>query len=157
MRVVDRPIRATALPIGDTLTASVARYVATGHLRQAAHAVANAGARLDDPVGAALGAYALLRLGRVDEIGDWVEELTSALPDGAVIAAERAARAGESPDRWLEEAVHRGVPMFSDGLSLLATRLRPRFEPGDARVERILDLATRADCSQVVVAYPGGT
>jgi hypothetical protein len=43
--------------------------------------------------------------------------------------------------------------MFADGLSLLATRVRPLW-PEDARVARILDLATRADFAQVVVAYP---
>jgi hypothetical protein len=144
-------VRATALPTGATVTASIARYVAMGHLRQAAHAVANARDALTDPVGAALGAYALLRLGRLEEIED-----VPALPDGAVIAAELAARAGRTGDaeRWLREAVRRGTPMFADGLSLLATRLRPLW-PDDERVARILDLATRADFAQVVVAYPG--
>ncbi len=144
-------VRATALPSGDTVTASIARYVALGHLRLAAHAVANARDALTDPVGSALGAYALLRLGRLEEIED-----VPALPDGAVIAAELAARAGRTgeAERWLREALERGTPMFADGLSLLATRVRPLW-PGDARVARILDLATRADFAQVVVAYPG--
>jgi hypothetical protein len=144
-------VRATALPSGATVTASIARYVAMGHLRQAAHAVANARDALTDPVGSALGAYALLRLGRLEEIED-----VPALPDGAVIAAELAARAGRPDDakRWLHEALERGTPMFADGLSLLATRVRPLW-PDDDRVTRILDLATRADFAQVVVAYPG--
>jgi hypothetical protein len=144
-------VRATALPSGATVTASIARYVAMGHLRLAAHAVDNARGSLTDPVGAALGAYALLRLGRLQEIDD-----VPALPDGAVIAAELAARAGRTgeAERWLGEALERGTPMFADGLSLLATRLRPLW-PDDQRVARILDLATRADFAQVVVAYPG--
>jgi hypothetical protein len=144
-------VRATALPSGVTVTASIARYVAMGHLRLAAHAVANARGALTDPVGSALGAYALLRLGRLEEIED-----VPALPDGAVIAAELAARTGRPGDaeRWLREALERGTPMFADGLSLLATRVRPLW-PEDARVARILDLATRADFAQVVVAYPG--
>jgi hypothetical protein len=144
-------VRATALPSGATVTASIARYVAMGHLRQAAHAVANARDALTDPVGTALGAYALLRLGRLEEIDD-----VPALPDGAVIAAELAARGGrtDEAEHWLREALERGTPMFADGLSLLATRLRPLW-PGDERVARILDLATRADFAQVVVAYPG--
>jgi hypothetical protein len=144
-------VRATALPSGDTVTASIGRYVAMGHLRQAAHAVANARDALTDPVGAALGAYALLRLGRLEQVED-----LPALPDGAVICAELAAREGRTEDaeRWLREAVERGTPMFADGLSLLATRLRP-LRRDDERVARILDLATRADFAQVVVAYPG--
>lgn len=144
-------VRATALPSGATVTASIARYVAMGHLRQAAHAVANARDSLTDPVGAALGAYALLRLGRLEEI-----DAIASLPDGAVIAAELAARAGrtDEAEHWLREALERGTPMFADGLSLLATRLRPLWA-GDERVARILDLATRADFAQVVVAYPG--
>jgi hypothetical protein len=143
-------VRATALPSGAGVTASIARYVAMGHLRQAAHAVANARSALTDPVGSALAAYALLRLGRLEEIED-----VPALPDGAVIAAELAARAGRAgeAERWLREALERGTPMFADGLSLLATRVRPLW-PDDDRVARILDLATRADFAQVVVAYP---
>ncbi len=150
-------VRATALPTGEGVTPSIARYVATGHLRQAAHAVENARDALTDPVGAALGAYALLRLGRLDEIHAFAAQ-TPALPDGAVIAAELAARAGraEEAERWLREALERGTPMFADGLSLLATRLRPLW-PDDERVARVLDLATRADFAQVVVAYPGTT
>ena len=73
-----------------------------------------------------------------------------------MIAAELAARAGrtDEAERWLREALERGTPMFADGLSLLATRVRPLW-PDDDRVARILDLATRADFAQVVVAYPG--
>jgi hypothetical protein len=157
-------IRATALPLGNELTESIAAYLATGHLNQAAHAVANAKellfGKVSDPVGAALGGYALLRLGRLDEVEHWVENLANwiaVLPDGAVIAAEQAARNGRKheAERWLDEAVGRGTPMFADGLSLLVTRLRPRCskEPVDKDAVRILDIATRADFAQTVVAF----
>src|SRR5215208_2963013 len=157
-------IRATALPLGNELTESIAAYLATGHLRQAAHAVANAKGllfeKLSDPVGAALGAYALLRLGRLDEVDHWVDNLATwipQLPDGAVIAAEQAARAGrtEEAERWLAAAVQRGTPMFADGLSVLVSRLRPLCADvkADERAIRILDIATRADFAQVVVAF----
>jgi hypothetical protein len=158
-------IRATALPVNSALTDSVAAYLATGHLRQAADAVANARKllldKVSDPVGAALGGYALLRLGRLDKVEHWVQNLAEwfpALPDGAVIAAEQAARSGrtEQADDWLREAVRRGTPMFADGLSLLATRIRPKCTDAtdDEDVMRILEIATLADFAQVVVAFP---
>jgi hypothetical protein len=159
-------IRASALPSGHRLTDSVAAYLATGHLRAAAHVAVNARdllfGKVEDPVGAALGAYALLRLGRIDEVvEDWIRNLanwTPALPDGAVIAGEQAARNGDAAEakRWLNEAVKRGTPMFADGLSLLVARKRPTKPQRkvDARLKRLLAIAKLADFAQVVVAFP---
>jgi hypothetical protein len=160
-------IRVTALPSGHRLTDSVASYLATGHMRAAAHVAANARdllfEKIEDPVGAALGAYALLRLGRIDEVvEDWIRNLanwTPALPDGAVIAGEQAARNGDTKEarRWLDEAVNRGTPMFADGLSLLVARKRPTTpqKQVDERLQRLFAIAKLADFAQVVVAFPG--
>ena len=57
-------------------------------------------AKISDPIGAALGAYALLRLGRLDKLDeheDWVRNLADwfpALPDGAVSPPSGLARRG---------------------------------------------------------------
>ncbi len=151
-------IRVTALPTGSPLVEAVVAYLVTGNPSHAAEVASQAVSlmqgKLEDPVAAALGAYALLRIGRLDEVRDWVENLANwfpEMPDGAILAAELAARAGERDDAWLPEAVSRGVPMFADGLSLLATRLRAgeREDPS-----RLLEIATLADFAQLVVAYP---
>jgi hypothetical protein len=158
-------IRATALPAGNELTDSVTAYLATGHLRAAAHVAANARdllfEKVEDPIGAALGGYALLRLGRIDEVmEDWIANLanwTPALPDGAVIASEQAARKGDKKeaDRWAAEALKRGTPMFADGLSLLASRLRPtKPKRVTKRLQRLLAIAKLTDYAQIVVAFP---
>jgi hypothetical protein len=158
-------IRATALPVGNELTDSVAAYLATGHLRAAAHVAANACdllfGKVEDPVGAALGGYALLRLDRIDEVTeDWIANLvnwTRALPDGAVLASEQAARKGdnEGAEQWAAEALKRGTPMFADGLSLLAARLRPtKPKRVTKRLQRLLAIAKLTDFAQLVVAFP---
>jgi hypothetical protein len=151
-------IRVTALPTGSPMVEAVVAYLVTGNPGHAAEVASQAvelmQGKVDDPVAAALGAYALLRLGRLDEVRDWVANLADwfpDMPDGAILAAELAARAGDRDDLWLPEAVSRGVPMFADGLSLLATRLRAgeREDPS-----RLLEIATLADFAQLVVAYP---
>lgn len=157
-------IRATALPAGNELTNSVTAYLATGHLRAAAHVAANARdllfEKVEDPIGAALGGYALLRLGRIDEVvEEWIANLanwTPAFPDGAVIASEQAARKGDTDaaDRWAAEALKRGTPMFADGLSLLAARLRPtKPKRVTKRLQRLLAIAKLTDYAQIVVAF----
>jgi hypothetical protein len=158
-------IRATALPVGNELTDSVTAYVATGHVRAAAHVAANARdlffGKQQDPVGAALGGYALLRLGRIDEVPqDWIANLanwTPAMPDGAVIATAQAARQGDkkAADSWAAEALQRGTPMFADGLSLLAAHLRPtEAEPVTKPLQHLLAIAKLTDYAQLVVAFP---
>ena len=151
-------IRVTALPTGSPLVEAVVAYLVTGNPGHAAEVASQAielmQGKVGDPVAAVLGAYALLRLGRLDEIGEWVENLANwfpHLPDGAILASELAVRAGDRDDAWLPEAVSRGVPMFADGLSLLATRLRAgeRDDPNG-----LLEIATLADFAQLVVAYP---
>src|SRR5262249_10827871 len=54
--------------------------------------------KIADPIGAAIGGYALLRLNELERTHDWTENLSSWfdwLPDGAVIAGEKAARLGD--------------------------------------------------------------
>jgi len=86
-------------------------------------------AKMADPFGAALGGYALIRLGRLDMLHHWPRNLAdwfSWLPDGAIIAGEESALEGDHETAITQvcEAGRRGLPVFSAGLSLLASRLR---------------------------------
>jgi hypothetical protein len=84
--------------------------------------------KVSNPIGAALGGYALLRLNDLERLHDWPDNLAQWfdwLPDGAVIAAETAARRGDD-DRaqgLFSTALGRGVPLFTEGLSLIGNRL----------------------------------
>ena len=87
--------------------------------------------KMQNPIGATIGGYALLKLNELDRIHDWADNLCrwfDWLPDGAVIAAETAGRRDE--DDHAHElaltAVGRGIPLFSEGLSVLGNRI-PRL------------------------------
>jgi hypothetical protein len=84
-----------------------------------------------DPIGATIGGYALLKLNDLDRMHNWADNLAAWfdwLPDGAVIAGEVAARRGMDAHaaELFQTAIRRGLPLFTEGLSLLATRL-PRL------------------------------
>ena len=88
-----------------------------------------------NPIGATIGGYALLKLNELERIHDWADNLSrwfEWLPDGAVIAAATAGRRGE--DDHAHElaltAVGRGIPLFSEGLSILGN-LVPRLLADD--------------------------
>jgi hypothetical protein len=82
----------------------------------------------DDPIAAAVGAYALLRTGELESLHDWTQNLMERfplLPDGAVLRGEHLARLGEhaaAADALLAVR-QRGLPIFVDGVSFLSTRL----------------------------------
>jgi hypothetical protein len=81
-----------------------------------------------DPIAAAVGAYALLRTGELESLHDWTQNLMERfplLPDGAVLRGEHLARLGEhaaAADAFLAVR-QRGLPIFVDGVSILGTRL----------------------------------
>ena len=86
--------------------------------------------KFDDPIGAAVGAYALLRVSKLrSEIGGWLEHLMKAfpwLPDGAAVRGEHLARWGmhdQALDAFVE-VPKRGLPIFSDGIRFTYDRLR---------------------------------
>jgi hypothetical protein len=92
--------------------------------------------RMQNPIAAALGGYALLKLNDLDRIHDLADNLSAWfewLPDGAVIAGEVAARREEDAHaaELFQTAIRRGLPLFSEGLSLLATRLPRLLADGD--------------------------
>ncbi len=112
---------------------AIARYLNGGNLQEAAGIAPDAegllGQKLADPFGAALGAYALLRLGELERLHHWPRNLASRfgwLADGAIIAGEEAAREGEHGVAvdYLCDAVRCGLPVFADGFSILVSRVR---------------------------------
>jgi hypothetical protein len=85
--------------------------------------------KFDDPIGAVVGAYVLLRLGQIERLHSWTEHLFNSfawLPDAAAIRMEHLARVGQHTDAWeiLQQISERGLPFFGDGLSLVVNRLR---------------------------------
>lgn len=83
-------------------------------------------AKAQDPVSAAAGAYLLLKLKRLDERRQWVDNLINWFPylaDGAIVAAALALQRGDSDQKtvrnYLNLAVNRGLPVFMLGVSIL--------------------------------------
>jgi hypothetical protein len=117
---------------------AVALYLNRGNLEDAARIAPDAEALLQqkmmDPFGAILGGYALLRLGEIERLHHWPQNLAkrfSWLPDGAIIAGEEAAREGdhETAIRFFCDAHKSGLPLFADGFSLLVSRVREYAQP----------------------------
>ena len=111
--------------------------------------------KVADPIGAALGGYALLRLNALDRLHHWPDNLAQWfewLPDGAVIAAVTAARRGDE-ERALalfHTALERGVPLFSEGLSLLGSSVPRLVMDPDLAASARRSLHTRA---QPILAF----
>lgn len=81
------------------------------------------------PFGAALAGYALLRLKKLDQLHGWPEKLASWfdwLPDAHIILGEQRLRAGKADEALgaFGQAMKRGLPVFTDGFSILQARLR---------------------------------
>jgi hypothetical protein len=92
--------------------------------------------KVSDPIAATVAAYSLLRLGELDRLHEWTENLFNWfpwLPDGAVIRAEHLARTGKHTIALtrLLELENRGLPFFSDGVSYAVNRLRQYVEGRD--------------------------
>jgi hypothetical protein len=126
-------IHAAILPGGE-LVGRAAQFLAAGENEHAALLLSSDEAesllqdKIADPIGAAIGGYALLRLNELERTHDWTENLSSWfdwLPDGAVIAGEKAARRGNHAPALhnFVLAGQRGLPLFTDGFSILVSRL----------------------------------
>ncbi len=129
---------------GETLKASatllqserarlISEYLQNSAVEQAAGLLADAEellyGKLQNPLEAALGGYALLRLDALPKLHTWPRNLADWidwLPDGAIIHAEQMARQGDHPSaiEYLLKAGRRGLPMFNEGMDLLVGRLR---------------------------------
>ncbi len=157
---------------------AVARYLNGGFLQEAADLSAEAEQlmqdKMADPFGAALGGYALLRLGRLDRLHHWPRNLADWfpwLPDGSIIAGEESALEGDHETAIVQvcEAGRRGLPVFSAGLSLLASRLREyaaapkdafgangdRVDEAGQLLEGVLNVMPFAHFDRVSLAFEG--
>lgn len=132
----------------------VAGYLGSGRPDQAVALAPSAESllfnKVRDPFGAAIGGYALLRLNALERMHDWADNLGrwfDWLPDGAVIAGELAARQGQDDlaAEWYVTAASRGLPVFSEGLSLFASRVPQLVADADVPELRRQQLAQRAE------------
>jgi len=94
------------------------------------------------PIAAAVGAYVLLRLGALERLHDWSENLMhwfEWLPDGAAVRGEHLARSGEHKKalRAFCTLRERGLPYFSDGLSYAVDRLRLYRDIGEGHFDAV--------------------
>lgn len=122
-----------------------------------------------NPFGAAVGAYALLRMNDLERLHDWTGNLHAWfpwLPDGAAIRAEHLAREGEHAAALgcLQELLHRGLPGLRDGLDYAHDRLSTYARIEDANLDRELArsllsklgrIARYVDRTLQLVAFPG--
>jgi hypothetical protein len=126
---------ASALPGGTEAVERAAQFLAAGEDEHAALLTSEQEAesllqgKVADPIGAAIGGYTLLRLNELDRTHNWTENLAAWfpwLPDGAVIAGEKEARRGQHRQAldYFFQARTRGLPLFTDGFSILVSRLR---------------------------------
>ncbi len=121
------------------------------------------------PIAASAGAYALLRLGRINRLHDWTQNLMDWfpwLPDGLAIRAEHLARIGDHIRALtlLSQLSDRGLPVFTDGFSYAVDRLEqysrlvPEFNRdiagrGVEVLRRLHQFAAVVDFSQPVLTY----
>jgi len=106
--------------------------------------------KIRDPLAAAAGAYALLRMNEIERLHDWTKNLANWfdwLPDGLVVWAEHLARLGqhEQAAELLRRLPERGIPALSAGLTFACDRLRTytRHWPDDIRLRDLDEELTR--------------
>jgi hypothetical protein len=105
--------------------------------------------KISDPGPAAIGAYYLLRAGRLDRLHDWTRNLANWfpwMPDGAVICGWHLLREPtpnlEQALTWFLEAEQRGIPLYAQGLRLLFDGLRlfqAKFADEGGRLAKAVD------------------
>jgi hypothetical protein len=167
-----RPSHPTAdalVGFGQQSMIAEAARVASGEAAQAEDLLLR---KREDPVAAAVGGYVLLRLGDLARLHNWTKNLAEwfpSLPDGAVIRGEHLLRmhqhvAGLEMLLALED---RGLPLFTDGLTIAIRRLRqyaaaaPRVpnkhsERAARLLIRLSHYATQVDFAQPTVTFSGG-
>jgi hypothetical protein len=128
--------------------------------------------KMGDPIAAAVGAYALLRVGALDRLHDWTSFLRGHfewLPDGSAICGEHLARLGRHEEALAAflEVPKRGLPVFADGVFYAVeraklytnrqTKSQRRLDPAQAQwvfdqLQRFAGLLRR---QRPVTTYPG--
>jgi hypothetical protein len=157
---------ATAVRLADPVADAMAGYLSAGRPDRAL-AMASGGShsllwsfhKPEVALRSALAGYAALRLGDTDQLRKWAPEFAHEcwwLSDSALIAGAVAARDGSvhPTTYWLQQAVQRGIPYFTSGLSLMAAeteslaRSHPLFG-WSAAFRQIRRLAASADFAAV--------
>lgn len=97
-----------------------AQHVAPSMIAQAEELLRG---KMIDPLQATVAAYALLKINEMKK-KDWLENLAERfqyLPDGAILYGTFLIRSGEAPQAasYFLTALHRGIPMYTEGLQLL--------------------------------------
>lgn len=146
-------VKATARP-GGTEVNVIAGYLNSGRADRALMSMTGTAqemlrTKMADPIGAVVGGYALLKLHAIDRMHDWPDNLANLfpdLPDGPVIAGVLAARRGDDKAAadWFRMAIERGIPIFSEGLSLLAAETNALMHAGGGAAADIADVARTA-------------
>jgi hypothetical protein len=149
----------------NTRAASLLRYVARRDLRSA-RVVADATnaedllyAKRADPVGAAIGAYALLAMRELERMHDWSERLCYGfdwLADGAVIRGEHLARLGRADEALacFLQLEKRGLPAISDGLDYAVDRLASAKDAAATKLlAQLRRYARHADSRRAFVTF----
>ena len=125
-----------------------------------------------DPVSAAIGGYFLLKVGDLEKMHNWPNNLAEWmpwLPDGAIIHAWQMIRSGNEKMETIDKikarlvsAADRGIPVYTEGLKLLYEGLNLlwyQFGRGDKKVENAMAKIKRymefADMSQETVTFIG--
>ncbi len=133
----------------DKAVAALYAYARGGRLdtvRQQAESLL--GAKLDNPVNAALAAYTLKKIGA--ERPDWLANLANAfphLPDGALLYGWHLIRDGQAQQArgFFLTALARGIPMYGEGVRLLRDGLSflNGLGSGDAELQAAVARAYR--------------
>ena len=123
-------------------------------------------AKREDPIAAAAGAFALLRLNEVERLHDWTRNLANRfewLPDGLVAWAEHLARLGKHKKAvgLLRRLPERGLPALSIGLAYANDRLRtysahwPEDDELRATLEELTRYSVATDFAAPVTTFSG--
>ncbi|MER6187908.1 hypothetical protein [Streptomyces sp. NPDC001652] len=132
--------------------------------------------KMQNPAGAAIGGYFLLRTSSLDRLHNWPQNLANWMqwmPDGALIHAWQLIREQQESDEpvparfdeareLLLETVERGLPVYTEGLRLLVSGLKLfdfQAEGTDTEIRNALDrirpFAAAADLSQPTTSFLG--
>lgn len=128
--------------------------------------------KMVNPVTAAIGGYFLLKIGELERLHDWANNLANWfpwLPDGAIIHATQLLNKKEKTDsdidlirKRLLQAADEGIPVYSEGLRLLEkglTQLWYHSEQKDNGIkkahDRIGDYLEVTDFSQETTTFIG--
>lgn len=129
--------------------------------------------KAQDPPAAAIGGYYLLKIGKLELLHDWANNLANWfawMPDGSIIHAWQIIQGAGENNQALDigmirkrflDAVNRGIPIYTEGLRLLYEGLSMlSFDLTDDQqvqraLKRVKKYLTYADMSQETTTFTG--